>query len=208
MLVGDVTEQGTVLFEARARTRVLVTEAVLPMVIGLGLGIPYVVLIRNRDGSAAENLLISSLAVLVCAGVLAFLWARQRAVFQVTATHVVKRRTLRRPIMVRRDEIAEAVVTKEYAVVRDHRPRALFLAADTSTLLTTEPLSDLADVEALAHAAPVATYLEVLRPEQTVQRWPLMLPWSHRHQRAAAVVTGGVVVVATLVAFVIGITLF
>ncbi|WP_256840637.1 hypothetical protein, partial [Ornithinimicrobium faecis] len=126
----------------------------------------------------------------------------------VTETHVIKSRLLRSAVAVPRADIAEAVVTRSYAVPRLGGPRTILLDRNGETLLHSHPVRELAEVEALAQVAPHVTHVPVLRPEEARERWPRMLPWSHANHKAGVIlgfgIVLGVVVIGVLTAVLFG----
>lgn len=192
MAVGDSTSHGRVLFEARGRMDSAGKWSILAVVLGCLLAVPYA-FARNPEGSLAENLMIigATYVIVIVTAVLTIVHLRSR--ITVTQTHVIKQRLLRRPLVVRRSDVAEAVVTRNYAVARLGGPRAILLDRTGEALLHTHPVRDLADVEALAQVAPHVTHLDVLRPEEVREGWPRMLPWSHANPKAGVLLGFGIV---------------
>lgn len=208
MAVGESTEHGPVLFEVGSGLDRGGRQALrLWIPLGCLLGIP-VVFLRNPEGGVGENLPILGLGYAIVLVVVLLTLAHLKTRFQVTPTHVVKRRVLMPDVAVRRADIVEAVVTPSYAVVGAYGPRALLLDAGGRTLLTSQPMRELSDVEGIAAAAPVVTRVEVLKPEEARERWPRMLPWSHAHPKlgvlAGAGIVLGLIAVGVLVAVLFG----
>lgn len=205
MAVGDVTERGEVLFEARAgmdRTGRIMLLVVIPL--ACLLAIPYAFL-RNPDGSTTENLVIIGVAYLILLVTILLTWGHLNARFQVTPTHVVRSRMLRSPLVVARSEVAEAVLTPAYAVLGAHGPRAILLGHDGRALLTSNPLRELADLEGLVQVTPHVTRVPVLKPAEASERWPRMLPWSHANPKLGVLAGVGIVLGLIVVAVVLAV---
>lgn len=200
MATGGTDTFGRVLFEAKPATGDFVKKGLLPVLLGCVLAVPYLLFVKNPGGDATGNVFALGLTYLIVAIIVFLAVLNRRVVFQVTETHVVKRRWLRSPVAVRRTEIAEAVLAVHYAVVGTRSPRLFLLDGGTAPLLTADPLHELAQLEALAAAAPTVTRVEVLRPEEAVPRWPRMMPWSHRNQGKAMLLGGGGTIVVLLLA--------
>lgn len=192
MAVGERTEHGRVVFEARGRMDGTGKWSMLAVGLGCLLAVPYA-FARNPEGSPTENLLIigATYVIVLVTVVLSIVHLNSR--IKVTETHVIKQRFPRRALVVRRSDIAEAVVTRHYAVARFGGPRAFLLDRDGETLLHSHPVRDPAEVEGLAQVAPHVTHVAVLRPEEATQRWPRMLPWSHANPKAGVLLGGGIV---------------
>lgn len=195
MAVGEMTERGPVLFEARAGLdRTGMWSLVLWIPLGCALAVGYVFM-RNPGADLQQNLLIIGLTLLIVAATVLVTLAHLNARFRVTPTHVVKRPLVGRAVVVPRAEIAEAVLTEHYAVnFTGAQPRAFLLDRNGKTRLTSAPLREFPDVEGIAQAAPAVTFVRVLRPEEAEQRWPGMLPWSHAHPKQGFLLGVGIVV--------------
>ena len=87
-----------------------------------------------------------------------------------------------------------------YAVFGNHRPRAILVDRDTAPLLTSAPLREMADLEGFAQAAPSVTRVPVLTPQEATQRWPRLMPWSHRNPKAGAALGVAIVLVFAVLA--------
>lgn len=207
MAVGQSTEHGMVLFEARGRMDRAGKWSILAVVVGCLLVIPFA-FARNPDADLAENLLIigATYVIVLVTVILTIVHLNSR--IRVTETHVIKSRLLGSAVAVPRADIAEAVVTRSYAVPRLGGPRAILLDRNGETLLHSHPVRELAEVEALAQVAPHVTHVPVLRPEEARERWPRMLPWSHANPRAGVIlgfgIVLGVVVIGVLAAVLFG----
>lgn len=175
-------------------------KCLLPVLLGCALAVPYLLYVKNPGGDVAGNVFALGLTYLIVAGIVFLAVLNLRVIFQLTETHVVKRRWLRRPVAVPRTEISEAVLAVHYAVVGTRSPRLFLLDSSTAPLLTADPLRELEQLEALSTTASAVTRVEVLRPEEAVQRWPRLMPWSHRNQGKAMLLGGGGTIVALLLA--------
>lgn len=193
MAVGEVTAYGNVLFEARGGMDRTGKWSIAAVILGCLLVVPYA-FARNPDGSLSQNLLIIGATYLIVLITVVLTVVHLRSRIQVTSTHVIKQRLLRRPVVIRRSAVAEAVLTEKYAVPRLGGPRAFLLDHAGTTLLHTHPVRALPDVTALAQVAPRVTHLPVLIPAEAAARWPHMLPWSHTDPRAGVLLGGGIVV--------------
>lgn len=198
MAVGETTQHGTVLFEARAGMDRVGKWSMLAVVLACLLAIPYA-FVRNPEGSLTENLLIIGATYLVVLVTVLVSVAHLNTRFQVTETHVIKQRLLRGARVVARSQIAESVLTPNYAVPGAWGARAILLDANGETLLHSHPLRELPDIEALAQVAPHVTHLPVLGPEEARERWPRMLPWSHANPKAGFLLGAGLVLAFILV---------
>ncbi|WP_114907690.1 hypothetical protein [Ornithinimicrobium murale] len=175
MAVGEATQHGTVLFEVRVGLGRTDTWSMAAAVLGCLLLIPYA-FARNSEGGLRENLLSVGLTYLVVLAVVVLILVRLRGMVRVTETHVIRTRMLRGDVVIPRHQIAEAVVTRRYAVPGAGGPRAFLLDHEGETLLTFQPLRELADVEVLEQVAPQVTEVPVLVPAEATARWPRMLP--------------------------------
>lgn len=202
MARGQATEYGPVLWRARAGLDRSGMWGLVAVVFGCLLAVPYQVA-RQPDAELGQRVLVIGLTYLIVGAVIVTVLGILNATFQVTPTHVVKRRVLRPAIVVPRQQIAEAVLTPHYAVFGNHRPRAILVDRDTAPLLTSAPLREMADLEGLAQAAPSVTRVPVLTAREATQRWPRMLPWSHRNPAAGVALGFGVVVLCAAVAAVL-----
>ncbi len=205
--VGETTDHGIVLLEARGRPDRAGTWSIAAVLLGCLLAVPYV-LARNPEGGLAENLLMLGASYLIVLVTVVLTIVPPRSRIQVTSTHVIKRRLLRRATVIPRSAIAEAVLTEDYSVPRLGGPRAFLLDGTGALLLHTHPVRCLADVTALAQIAPRVTHVPVLIPAEAAQRWPHMLPWSHTNPWAGVLlgvgIVLGMVVLGVLAAMIFG----
>lgn len=201
MGVGATTEHGIVRLEvANPDRRRFAWGAIVPVLVGCVLAVPYLLYIRNPGGDALTNGIAIGFGLVIVAVIVVAMLLRDRAVFQVTDTHVVKRRPLLPPVVVRRSDVAEAIVTPAYAVLGAAGPRLILIDGTSAPLLTSLPLRSMESIEALATVAPWVTRVERLHPREASARWPRAFPWSHRRQGLGVLLGVGIVVAAVLVA--------